>query len=336
MEEVLEEVSSQHLRSVDSDLRDEYKTLKAKVDLYKQEVNLNNLILEQIIRRELAIQNTSLRQGHLQEITELSLNNIQEFRSLNDLPTNGIHNIKKLSITHVEISNLTPLERLGQLQELDLRNTQVSDLTSLAKLKDLEHLTLSKTQIEDLDVLAQLDNLRVLSLSYTKVDDFTPLAKLSNLEELFLAHTEVSNLEFLAELPSLKRLYLNDDKGELLHPIKSLLDKDLEVYLDGHQISDLNDIPVLQRSRDRIKIGIVTFLPEEGEQEEDWDINERFIGRHVKDAAEIVVKAINIGEIPSLEGTFGPSGVRIDLTFLDEETEISEEKYEIWVEKRKY
>ena len=249
------------------------------------------------------------------------------------MPTNGIHNIKKLSITHIEISNLTPLERLGKLQELDLRNTQVSDLTSLAKLKDLEHLTLSKTQIDDLNVLAQLDNLRVLSLSYTKVDDFTPLAELTNLEELFLAHTEVSNLEFLAELPSLKRLYLNDDKGELLHPIKSLLDKDLEVYLDGHQISDLNDIPVLQKSRDRIKIGIVTFLPEKNEKEKDWNINERFIGRHVKDAAEIVVKAINKGEIPSLEGTFGPGGARIDLAFLDEEAEISEENYERWVEK---
>ena len=333
MENALGKISSLQLRVVNSDLQDEYKNFKDQVGFYKQEANIDNPILEEVIRKELSIQNIPLMQGHLREITELSLNNVQEFRSLNYLPANAIHNLRRLSVQNVEISNLTPLEGLGKLQELDLSNTQVSDLTSLTKLNDLEKLKLSKTQIEDLSVLNQLDNLQSLSLSYTKVYNLTPLAELPKLEELFLANTEVSNLEPLAELHSLKRLYLSTSKEESLQPIKELWNKGLEVYLNGDQISNLNDISATQRLENRITIGIVTFLPEKNEKEEDWDANEEFIGKHAKDAAEIVIKAINEGEIPSLEGTFGPGGTRVDLAFLDEEVEISEKNYRQWVEK---
>lgn len=334
MEVALGKVSSLQVRAVNTDLQDEYNELKGKVSFYKQKVNLNNPVLEKIIREELDLQKVPLTQGHLREITELNLSNTQEFESLNDLPADGTHNLRTFSIQGSAISDLASLGKFGKLQKLDLSNTQVRDLTFITKLRNLENLKLSKTSIEDLNALTQLGSLQTLSLSYTNVHDLTPLSGLSKLRELFLVNTKVNDLEPLTELQNLKSLYLSNSEVPL-QPIERLWNKGLKIYIDGDQITNLNNLPAQQGLENQINIGIVTFLPEENEKEEDWDTNERFIGKHVKDAAEIVVTAINEDELPSLKGILKSTRTKVELFFQDEDAEISLNSYKKWTKGNK-
>ena len=123
----------------------------------------------------------------------------------------------------------------------------------------------------------------------------TPLKGLYNLKKLFLVDTEVSAIEFLADLPSLSEVYLSNSRKftDLNNhsSIKKLLDKDLAIYLNGNQISNLDFLP-----EPTITISIATFMPQEGEKEKDFDENTLFIGKPVRDAAKMVIRDINSGK----------------------------------------
>ena len=98
------------------------------------------------------------------------------------------------------------------------------------------------------------------------------------------------------------------------------------MYLNGGEVKDINDF--LAESNLDIRIGIVTFLPR------DSDENEIFIGKPVIDTVEIIKETINNGEASWLNGILESTGAEIKLDFRDEREEISSKSYRDWVDSK--
>ena len=156
--------------------------------------------------------------------------------------------VHKLSLSMLQVSDVSPISRLTSLQYLSLNGTQISDLTLLARLTKLQHLSLDITQISDLTPLAGLTLLQHLSLNWTQISDLTPLARLTSLRHLWLGGTRVSDLTPLARLTSLFFLWLARTQVSDLNPI-SCLTSLWFLLLDGTQVSDLTPLARLTSLR---------------------------------------------------------------------------------------
>ena len=149
--------------------------------------------------------------------------------------------IHKLSLSMLQVSDVSPISRLTSLQYLSLSGTQISDLTPLARLNSLQNLSLDGTQVTDVTPLADLTSLQHLSLNWTQISDLTPLARLISLEHLSLDRTQISDLTPLSRLTSLRHLWLSGTRVSDLTPLARLTSLWF-LWLDGTQVSDMTPL----------------------------------------------------------------------------------------------
>ena len=98
--------------------------------------------------------------------SEISLSNL----NVSDLsPLKSLYNLNKLDLSGTEVSSLTDLEDLPVLEELDLSMTSVSNLTPLLGLRLLKSLNLMNSEVENIRQIADL-SLNKLNIKGTFVD----------------------------------------------------------------------------------------------------------------------------------------------------------------------
>ncbi|MBQ9412573.1 MAG: leucine-rich repeat domain-containing protein [Oscillospiraceae bacterium] len=117
---------------------------------------------------------------------------------------------EELSLTGLNLTDISLLSRCPQLCKLDLRDNGVSDLSPLAELEKLDWLRLWNNRVQDISPLAGLTALRYLDLDGNSVSDLSALSGLDRLEELWLNNNALDSLEPLSGLPSLKKLELKN------------------------------------------------------------------------------------------------------------------------------
>ena len=76
-----------------------------------------------------------------------------------------IQNVRSLTLTSQDITDLTPISHLSFLEHLDISNTQVTDLSPLAGLIRLQTLNLAYCGVQDISVLANHSFLREIDVS---------------------------------------------------------------------------------------------------------------------------------------------------------------------------
>ena len=159
-------------------------------------------------------------------------------------------NLRQLSLSNNEISDLTPLANLTQLRYLPLRDNQISDLTPLANLTQLNYLSLDRNKkISDLTPLANLDELKEVSFADNRVSDLTPLANLTKLRWMHLAQNRISDLTPLANLTQLRDLFLRSNEISDLTPLANLTQLNY-LSLPDNEISDLTPLANLTQLRE--------------------------------------------------------------------------------------
>ena len=88
-------------------------------------------------------------------------------------------NLKTLSLSQNNITDISPLANLTNLKELYLWGNQIDNVTALGNLTNLEVLVLSQNNITDISPLANLTNLKELYLWGNPVLDYSPIKELT-------------------------------------------------------------------------------------------------------------------------------------------------------------
>ena len=138
------------------------------------------------------------------------------------------------------IENLEGLQHALNLKFLSISRSQISDITPLAGLVKLHTLKLYNNQIEDIPPLAGLVNLKVLQLQNNQISDISSLAGLVNLKELSLAGNQIVDFTPIYGLVGIKTLRLGDiprdsEALEILNPV------------DRHTVCSIEGVPIRPR-----------------------------------------------------------------------------------------
>jgi len=127
----------------------------------------------------------------------------------------GLRNLETLSLSHTNVSILTPLTEMRKLRALDLDSVFLIaeapkvQLTALADLTSLRFVSADQTGLTDITPLVGLTNLRVVSLTDNALTTVDSLANLSTLERLYLARNQIVSVQGLTN----QRIVDNGDAG---------------------------------------------------------------------------------------------------------------------------
>jgi Leucine-rich repeat (LRR) protein len=115
-------------------------------------------------------------------------------------------NLKKLSLCHNAISDLSPLLNLTKLEYLQLGDNKIKDdqLAVIAQLENLTELYLYRNSLTDASPLTSLTKLKILNLANNKIKTVEPLAVLNNLQNLIIYSTKVDDLSYFPNFKALK------------------------------------------------------------------------------------------------------------------------------------
>ena len=151
-----------------------YKKIKSPKATPSKSVEINDRIIEEVIRRELNKPTGELTEADLEKVEVLLV-------TLNELSDAGLKEVVKLKklkylgvgVTQVTDAGLKELVEMKQLISLNLYSTQITDegLKEVGKLKQLNKLHLQNTKITDagLKELVEMKQLKLLSLQFTEV-----------------------------------------------------------------------------------------------------------------------------------------------------------------------
>jgi Leucine-rich repeat (LRR) protein len=120
-----------------------------------------------------------------------------------------LKNLTELYLPNTNVTDVSALRELTNLTELDISGTQAKDVSALQGLKNLRHLKLNDTQVTAISGLRELTNLTELNLGFTRLTDLSVVWGLKNLTKLNLSGTQVPNLSGLRELTNLTDLSLS-------------------------------------------------------------------------------------------------------------------------------
>ena len=174
----------------------------------------------------------------LTELRHLSLSGTE----VSDLtPLAKLAGLREISVDDSPVSDLEPLSGLSELEELSIDNTRVSDLASLRTLTGLQSLSFDGTQVSNLSPLAALTRLQSLSFDSTEVGDLTPLVAMGDLESLSFNETYVGDLYPITGLQGLERLWLDGTRALNFLPLRSLTGL-LHLHMSNTSVSDLSPL----------------------------------------------------------------------------------------------
>lgn len=212
----------------------------------------------------------SIFRNQLNISDSVSLYDIREMTSIDTLDLSGnqfiqkieplsqLLDLRRLSIAHTEVVDLSPLRNLTNLVNLNIAHTKTTDLSALRYCLSLERLNLSHTDVDSVNVLSRLVNLNSLDLSGTDIADFSPLADIHKLKTLNLSRTPIHSVDMIDSLSNLQTLDISHTKVDTLSALASL--KKLEVLnLDSLPIqsidalSSLTSLRILQMNHTRLR-----------------------------------------------------------------------------------
>lgn len=187
-----------------------------------------------------------------------------------------LYALNNLSLMDNELTDITPLSRLGGLDILNLSGNRIRDLSALSGLTDLRTLYLDGNPIEDFSPLNGLDNLNTLSLrdiaitqeQLTALSEALPACAIysdvekgeavdislggvtfkSDVSQLDLSNREIRDISALAACKSLRWLKLGGNRISDLQALMNIPGLEL-LDLSNNELTDLRPLMGLGRLR---------------------------------------------------------------------------------------
>ena len=188
--------------------------------------------------------------GELPHLESLCLDwmNVKDLSSLT-----RCNSLKKLSLKHTTVENISPLGEISSLQHLDLEKTSVTDLNPLTKLPSLKSLSIGDNPIQDISCLPEIAGLRELKIEsqcciYILVTDWSPISAMEDLEILSIYSNPLSDISFLAGLKTLRSLRLSQTPVKNFSPLQNLSQLE-ELDLWDTSVNDLQPLTGLKNLR---------------------------------------------------------------------------------------
>ncbi len=188
--------------------------------------------------------------GKLSNIALLGVDSLRRyiFTGEDIYSLNGIEqcpNIEYLSMSHQNISDISPLSTLYKLKKLLLTQTwEIDNISALTNLTNLEYLEIPGNSVRDISPLAGLTNLKFLNILENPVEDCSPLGNLSLLDELWLSEASGVDLNFLNQMDSLYLLWATASNISDLSPISDRINLET-INFSYNQISDISHLSTL-------------------------------------------------------------------------------------------
>ena len=205
--------------------------------------------LEKQIKSKLGIgENEQLKESDLEQITDLYIRQIKDFRGLEKLinlekfgfsvggniydftPLSGLKKIKKFTIFYNDLNdfdNMNCLDgsfsKLTSIEELEINGTELKDVSPIEQLTNLKILDISENQIEFLpENMENLQKLEELYLYGNKIDDILPLETLTNLSNLALNYNNVKDILPIKNMSKLARFNASNNNIADISVIENL------------------------------------------------------------------------------------------------------------------
>ena len=97
---------------------------------------------------------------------------------------NTKNEITHLSLSSLQILDISFIQSFHQLISLQLNSNKISDITVLENLKRLRYLNLNGNNISSLKSSSELNLMKYLNLRNNKISSITPLKNMKSLEAL--------------------------------------------------------------------------------------------------------------------------------------------------------
>jgi hypothetical protein len=117
-----------------------------------------------------------------------------------------------LSRSQTKTCNSSAIGSLHQTNMLSLSNLNIEDLSPLSSLINLKSLWLDYNKIINIEPLITLQKLEVLGAKYNSISVIKPLAHIKSLRWIFLDSNIIQNIEDLSYLPKLSVLSLQKNQ----------------------------------------------------------------------------------------------------------------------------
>jgi internalin A len=93
------------------------------------------------------------------------------------------------------IRSLTDLEKMPNLKQISISMQNITDISPLASLQNLESVEIKNNPVTDISFLSGMKFLRRVSIFDTRVTDFSPLLNCPMLVELDVGKLPIRSLE---------------------------------------------------------------------------------------------------------------------------------------------
>lgn len=152
----------------------------------------------------------------------LESNQITEgfIRSLADLTK--MPNLKQISISMQEITDISPLAALTNLETVDIKNNPITDISPLGELKFLKRACLFDTRVTDLSPLANCSMLCEIDAGKLPIRSPAMFDGFCHLQNLNLCETTIDTLDGIENLTQLKFIEVTRIVDSDLTPLLSL------------------------------------------------------------------------------------------------------------------
>lgn len=210
-----------------------------------------------------------------------SANNIQDYSLLKEFKQ-----LKRLSISGMELQSVRQITFLTQLEELDISNSSLADIHGIEELARLRNLNVSGNYLSLVSALAGLTSLKELDLSGNLLSDLQflepgsfaaletlelsdnqkmqsqlhYLENLQRLQVLELSGNELWDLDPLSVLPRLRQLVLSENQISDIRPLRKLKSLDL-IDLSGNLLEDIDALrPLVQLKTILLKKNEISYI----------------------------------------------------------------------------
>ncbi len=159
--------------------------------------------------------------------------------SLSDIAK--LKNLRKLSLSYQNISDLKPLRELAYLENAELKHNPIQDVSPLSQLKSLSVLVIFDTNVSDLTSLRGCTRLSVVDAGGTQIRSMTALEGLDSLKTLVLDKTQLKTLDNIGTHTLLEQLSIKEAPVLELTPLLDL-PRLQTVYISNDMLDASNSV----------------------------------------------------------------------------------------------
>ena len=182
--------------------------LKNKVLEDETEIRFLSKVFSEYVSKISGVKEDEMKFKWMKKQTSLEISD-SKIDTLQDLVF--FPNLRKLSLTKINLENMNGIENCTLINELRISNCKIKDFSKVENLQNLNKFYnyASSNTDQMIEKLKKCNNLKSLSINLTEIKAIKQISELKNLEELYLDYNWITKIEGIEKLIKLKTLSIN-------------------------------------------------------------------------------------------------------------------------------